>query len=300
MITICDIDHLVLRVSDLDAMLRFYCDALGCAVERRLDSIGLVQLRAGRSLIDLVPVDGPLGRAGGAGPGPQGRNLDHFCLRVEPFDETAIRARLMALGIRVGAVASRYGAQGEGPSLYISDPQGNTVELKGPPHTPAPTSAGARPFLPESFEVPARIDAPRFRLRTLTMHDVVKDYDAVMSSREHLWQRFGTEWGWPRADLTLEQDLIDLAWHQKEFQLRSAFAYAAMSLDETRLLGCLYVDPPRNPAVDASVWFWARASELASGLEGAMECFALEWLARDWPFALVEMNRTPRALRRTG
>ena len=92
MIAIRELDHLVLRVVDLPRMLAFYTRALGCSVERRQDEIGLVQLRAGRSLIDLVPVDGPLGRAGGAAPGSEGRNLDHFCVRVEPFDEAAIRA----------------------------------------------------------------------------------------------------------------------------------------------------------------------------------------------------------------
>ena len=133
MITIRDIDHIVLRVADLDAMLRFYVGALGCAVERRRDDIGLVQLRAGRSLIDLVPVAGELGRAGGAAPGAEGRNLDHFCLRVEPFDEAALRAHLAAHGIEMGAVAPRYGAEGLGPSVYLRDPEGNVVELKGPP-----------------------------------------------------------------------------------------------------------------------------------------------------------------------
>jgi len=133
MIRIREIDHLVLRVADLDRMLRFYCGALGCSVERREDGIGLVQLRAGRSLIDLVPVDGKLGRAGGAAPGKEARNLDHFCLRVEPFDETSIRRHLEAQGVVVGPVASRYGAEGEGPSVYIIDPEGNVVELKGPP-----------------------------------------------------------------------------------------------------------------------------------------------------------------------
>lgn len=133
MIHIRDIDHLVLRVLDLDKMLGFYCEALGCTVERRQDSIGLVQLRAGRSLLDLVPVDGPLGRAGGAPPGKGGRNLDHFCFRVEPFDEAAIRRDLAVHGVEAGALASRNGAEGEGPSLYITDPEGNVVELKGPP-----------------------------------------------------------------------------------------------------------------------------------------------------------------------
>ena len=132
MIGVREIDHVVLRVSDVTAMLAFYGGVLGCPVERRQDDIGLIQLRAGRSLIDLVPVDGTLGRAGGAAPGKEGRNLDHFCLRVEPFDENAIRARLQAHGIDAGPLASRYGAEGEGPSLYLSDPEGNVVELKGP------------------------------------------------------------------------------------------------------------------------------------------------------------------------
>lgn len=133
MLKLQGIDHLVLRVVDLDRMVRFYVDALGCGVERRQDAIGLVQLRAGRSLIDLVPVDGKLGRMGGAAPGAQGRNLDHFCLRVEPFDEAALRAHLAAHGVEAGKTESRYGAEGEGPSIYLSDPEGNVVELKGPP-----------------------------------------------------------------------------------------------------------------------------------------------------------------------
>lgn len=138
MLKLQGLDHLVLRVVDLDALTRFYVDVLGCAVERRQDEIGLVQLRAGRSLIDLVPVDGKLGRMGGAAPGPEGRNMDHFCLRVEPFDAAAIRAHLAAHGVDAGAVESRYGAEGEGPSIYLADPEGNVVELKGPPGPVAP------------------------------------------------------------------------------------------------------------------------------------------------------------------
>ena len=127
------LDHVVLRVRDLAAALRFYGDVLGCAEERRLDDLGLVQLRAGRTLIDLVPLDSELGRRGGAGPGRQGRNLEHFCLRIARFDEAALRAHLAAHGIDAGAVERRYGADGFGPSIYIADPDGNTVELKGPP-----------------------------------------------------------------------------------------------------------------------------------------------------------------------
>jgi glyoxylase I family protein len=133
MISVRGIDHLVLRVAALAPMLAFYRDVLGCTVERRQDEIGLVQLRAGSSLIDLVPVDGVLGRAGGAAPGPEGRNLDHFCLRVEPFNADAIRAELRAHGFEPGPVEMRYGAEGNGPSIYVADPEGNVVELKGPP-----------------------------------------------------------------------------------------------------------------------------------------------------------------------
>lgn len=132
-IAIRHIDHLVLRVRDLDRMVAWYGKVLGCPVERRQDEIGLVQLRAGSAMVDLVPVDGKLGRAGGAAPGAEGRNVDHFCFRVEPFDAAAIRAHLAASGVEAGPVESRYGAEGEGPSIYLQDPEGNTIELKGPP-----------------------------------------------------------------------------------------------------------------------------------------------------------------------
>lgn len=128
-----DIDHVVLRVADVERAVRFYTEVLGCSVEKLQLEIGLYQLRAGRALIDLVPVDGKLGRAGGAAPGTEGRNLDHFCLRVEPWDERAIVDWLNANGVEHGDVASRNGAEGEGPSIYLKDPDGNTVELKGPP-----------------------------------------------------------------------------------------------------------------------------------------------------------------------
>jgi catechol 2,3-dioxygenase-like lactoylglutathione lyase family enzyme len=127
------IDHIVLRVIQLDAMRRFYCDVLGCRIERRQDDIGLVQLRAGAALLDLVPVDSTLGRMGGAAPGREGRNLDLVCFRIESFDEAAIRDHLAAHGVQAGPTEPRYGAEGEGPSIYIQDPEDNTVELTGPP-----------------------------------------------------------------------------------------------------------------------------------------------------------------------
>lgn len=127
------IDHIVLRVRNLDRMLGFYIDVLGCNLERVQAEIGLYQLRAGRSLIDLVTLDGELGRAGGAGPADEGHNMDHFCLELDQFDEAAIKAHLDRHGVSIGPLGQRYGAQGTGASIYLSDPEGNRVELKAPP-----------------------------------------------------------------------------------------------------------------------------------------------------------------------
>ena len=132
MLQIKNLDHLVLRVTDLQAMLRFYTEVIGCRLEKVQDQLGLYQLRAGTALIDLVPVTGPLGQKGGAAPGTEARNLDHFCLRIDPYDPDAIIAYLKAHGCEPGPVSSRYGAEGQGPSIYVPDPEGNVVELKGP------------------------------------------------------------------------------------------------------------------------------------------------------------------------
>lgn len=132
------LDHVVLRVVDLERSLHFYQDILGCPVEKRQEGIGLIQLRAGSALIDLVPIGGKLGAMGGAPPGKEGRNIDHFCLQIESFDETALVSWLDRHDVDVGEIGMRYGALGTGPSIYVTDPDGNTVELKGPP-----TSSGA-------------------------------------------------------------------------------------------------------------------------------------------------------------
>jgi catechol 2,3-dioxygenase-like lactoylglutathione lyase family enzyme len=133
MIRIREIDHVVLRVVDLARAIAFYVDVLGCTLERSQERIGLYQIRAGRSMIDLVPVAGELGAAGGAPPGKEGRNVDHLCLRVDPWDEAAIRAHLARHGIAPEPSRSRFGAEGAGPSFYLADPDGNIIELKGPP-----------------------------------------------------------------------------------------------------------------------------------------------------------------------
>ena len=123
--TIQQLDHVVVRVRDLERALGFYCGVLGCVEERRVSSINLVQLRAGRSLIDVLLAE--------ALPEAGTQNMDHFALRIDPFDEAGLRAHFAKHGVDVGEVAARYGAEGIGPSMYISDPDGNTVELKGPP-----------------------------------------------------------------------------------------------------------------------------------------------------------------------
>lgn len=134
MIRIQKLDHIVLRTRDAGAMVAFYCDVLGCIVERETSpELGLIQLRAGDALIDVVAVDSELGRMGGAAPGKEGRNVDHFCVRVDAFDEQAIRRHLARFDVVGSKLETRYGADGNGPSIYIQDPEGNTVELKGPP-----------------------------------------------------------------------------------------------------------------------------------------------------------------------
>ena len=131
MINVESVDHVVLRVSDVERVGQFYIDVLGASWDRRRDDIGLHHLRLGTMMIDLVPVDGAIGRMGGAAPGKEGRNVDHVAFKVRPWNGEAILARLRALGID-GAIESRYGAEGDGPSIYIQDPEGNGVELKGP------------------------------------------------------------------------------------------------------------------------------------------------------------------------
>jgi len=131
MIRIRKLDHLVLRSAQVPAMVRFYCEVLGCRVERELPpATGLTQLRAGDALIDIVAADSELGRAGGGPPTTTENNLDHFCLQLEAIGQDELRAWLSSHGIDSGDFQTRYGADGFGPSIYIRDPDGNTVELR--------------------------------------------------------------------------------------------------------------------------------------------------------------------------
>lgn len=129
------IDHIVLRTDRYRELINFYCQVLGCVLEREVsEELGLTQLRAGNSLIDIVDIHGPLGQQGGPAPQEPGNNVatnvDHFCLQIEPFDEDQLQDYLKACGVEAGEFQQRYGAQGMGRSIYIKDIAGNTVELR--------------------------------------------------------------------------------------------------------------------------------------------------------------------------
>ncbi|SRR6056297_2707419 len=140
-------------------------------------------------------------------------------------------------------------------------------------------------FVPSGFTVPVQLETNEFRIRTLTVNDVVKDYDAVMSSVDHL-RTTSSDDDWPE-NLTLEQNLIDLGWHQKEFQRRRSFTYTVVTLDESQVIGCIYIYPTRKRGYDAEVYLWARQSRLADGLEARIYSTTREWLASVWPFGNV-------------
>jgi hypothetical protein len=141
------------------------------------------------------------------------------------------------------------------------------------------------PLVPADFKVPEKLETMEFRLRMLTVNDVVKDYDAVMTSGAHLKTVYpgGT---WPDG-LTLEQNLIELGWHQNEFQRRRSFAYTVVSPSEERVLGCVYINPTPKRGFDASVTLWARQSEIATGLETRLAAAVKSWIAKEWPFKNV-------------
>jgi hypothetical protein len=152
--------------------------------------------------------------------------------------------------------------------------------------TTATMAQSTNPFVPKEFKIPEKLETQEFRLRVLTVNDVVKDYDAVMTSVQHLrsiWPG-GT---WPPEGLTLEQDLIDFGWHQKEFQRRASFAYTVVTPSESKVVGCVYINPTPKRGYDAVVYLWARQSELASGLESRLFSALKEWLAKEWPFKKV-------------
>jgi hypothetical protein len=142
-------------------------------------------------------------------------------------------------------------------------------------------------FVPADFKVPDLLENQYFRIRMLTVNDVVKDYDAVMTSIEHLRKAFGPDSTWPAEDLSLEQDLIDLGWHQKEFQQRRSFAYTVMNPDESQCLGCVYIYPSTKSEYDAEVYLWVRQSAYDSGLDPTLYETIKNWITKQWPFQKV-------------
>lgn len=143
----------------------------------------------------------------------------------------------------------------------------------------------ALPLVPANFAVPEGTQGEGFRLRMLTIQDLARDYEAVVSSTEHLLA-LDPESDWPRG-LTMEQNLVDLGWHQKEFQRRTSFTYTVVDDEDRRTLGCVYIYPSADPDCDAEVRFWTRQSELASGLESRLETHLRSWISSDWPFERV-------------
>jgi hypothetical protein len=144
-------------------------------------------------------------------------------------------------------------------------------------------------FLPQNFSPPKELITAKLKLRMLTVNDLIKDYDAVTSSIDHLQKTgpFFPDDLWPSKDLTLEQDLIDLGWHQKEFQNQSSFAYTVISLEESKCLGCVYIYPSDNPKFDAVVTMWIRESEIKNGLDEHLFANVQSWINKKWPFAKV-------------
>ena len=138
------------------------------------------------------------------------------------------------------------------------------------------------PFLPSDFQVPATLETDAFRLRMLTIHDVVKDFDAVMSSVEHLVDIWPGS-GWP-VGLTVEQNLVDLGWHQGEFERRTSFAFTVVTLDERRVVGCVYINPTRKRGHDAQVYLWAREAAMGSAADAELYEVVSRWLEAEWPF----------------
>lgn len=141
------------------------------------------------------------------------------------------------------------------------------------------------PFVDRDFVIPRQLETDEFTLRMLTVNDVVKDFDAVMSSAEHL-KAIWPDSNWPDG-LTLEQNLIDLGWHQKEFQRRSSFAYTVITPDGARVIGCVYIDPTRKRGYDAEVYLWAREAAIGSPPDAKLLAAVKGWLKKEWPFENV-------------
>jgi glyoxylase I family protein len=215
--TLTMLDHVVLRVPDMAKALAFYSGVLGAYEERRIEKIGLIQLRAGQSIIDLVDIATEWMRAEGAKPfAPEARNVDHICLRIEPFDEAAIETYLQANGVEIGERGIRYGAQGNGPSIYVRDPFGTVIELKGP-------------------ATPIEADEPLIRTERLVLRPL------RMADAEALFQVFGdtdTMRYWSRPPVKMLSEMQEIISRNLPPQNRAKASFA-ITRDGSRALGCV-------------------------------------------------------------
>lgn len=148
----------------------------------------------------------------------------------------------------------------------------------------------SRPLVPPDFAVPERLEGDGFALRPLTVHDLIKDYDACVTSVERLKGFMNPADPWPEG-LTIEEDLIDLGWHQREFTQRHSFAYTVVSPDDAVCLGCCYIYPSDKPGYDAMAFYWVRTSAAASGLDERLGAAFRGWIAGSWPFRRVAYPR---------
>jgi hypothetical protein len=141
----------------------------------------------------------------------------------------------------------------------------------------------------DDFEVPAGLEHERFRLRMLTVDDVEKDFDAINARVDHL--------GAPRPPFvdTIRLNLVDLGWHQKEFELRRSFAYTVVAPDESEVLGCVYLNPSETH--DAEVRLWVTKSAWEDGLDPVLEAAVRDWVATRWPFERVAFGERDRTAR---
>ncbi len=144
------------------------------------------------------------------------------------------------------------------------------------------------PFVPPNFVIPTVMETDHFRLRMLSVEDTQKDYEAVIESRDLLHNMFGGPW--PREGFTIEENRADLERHQQEFLDRKAFAYTVIALDESRVLGCLYINPiPDSQDLDGDAYanMWVRQSEYDKGLDDILFRSVKEWIHISWPFKKI-------------
>lgn len=277
------IDHIVLRVQDLQRAVDFYEQVLFCSVVRRRDDLGLIHLRAGASMIDLVSLSGPLGRLGGAAAGAEGRNVDHFCLRIEPFDEAALIRHLADHGVQaLGPAEQNFGAEGDGLSLYLCDPDGNRLELKGPANEGAISAASILPM-----QVPA-LQTARLNLLPLS------------SACAPAYQAFYTEPDASRAyggPLTPGAAWARLASDLGSWQLQGFGVWALQRREQGDVVGvCGFWQGPGWPR-ELTWWLLPEARGAGLALEASKAAIAHAYEAWAWPEVQTYMNDNNDAAR---